>query len=97
MEGGEVEGQAQTWDSVKSTTPQWISEGKINVLAQIALKPDDELKKMGVPMLMDFVTREHVLPKYTVEEAQSYFKLMLTGDHLRGPIAVGSRRSGRAR
>jgi tripartite-type tricarboxylate transporter receptor subunit TctC len=89
MEGGEVEGQAQTWDSVKSTTPQWITEGKINVLAQIALKPDPELKKMGVPMIMDFVTREHVLPKYTVEEAQSYFKLMLTGDQLARPYAVG--------
>ena len=89
MEGGEVEGQAQTWDSVKSTTPQWVSEKKINVLAQIALKPDDELTKMGVPMLMDFVTREHVLPKYSVEEAQSYFKFMLAGDHFARPYAVG--------
>ena len=89
MEGGEVEGQAQTWDSVKSTTPQWISEKKITVLAQIGLKPDEELTKMGVPMLMDFVTREHVLPKYSVEEAQSYFKFMLAGDHFARPYAVG--------
>jgi tripartite-type tricarboxylate transporter receptor subunit TctC len=89
MENGEVEGQAQTWDSVKSTTPHWITEGKINVLAQIALKPDEELKKMGVPMIMDFVTREHVLPKYSVENAQRYFKLMLTGDQLARPYAVG--------
>jgi hypothetical protein len=89
MESGEVEGAAQTWAAVQTTSPQWIAEGKINVLAQIAMRPDPELSKMGVPMLMDFVTREHVLRQFTVEQAQSYFKLMLVADELARPFAVG--------
>jgi hypothetical protein len=75
MEKNEVEGAAQTWAAVQSANPDWIAEGRLNVIAQIGLNPDPGLTRMGVPMLMDFVTREHVLPQYSVEQARSYFKL----------------------
>ena len=88
-ESGEVQGQSQTWDSVKSASPEWISEGKIRVLAQIALKPRDDMTRMGAPLIMDLIKRENVLPQYEVEEAKSYFRLMLTGNQLGRPFAFG--------
>jgi tripartite-type tricarboxylate transporter receptor subunit TctC len=89
MENGEVEGQSQTWDSVKSASPQWISEGKIRVLAQITLTSRTDMEKMGAPPILDLVNRENVLPEFSVDEARSYFRLMLTGNELGRPFAVG--------
>lgn len=89
MERGEVEGISQTWASVKAGQPTWVPEGKIKPLVQVSLRPVDDLTKMGVPMMMDFVTREYVLPQYSVEDARAYFKLMLTGKTLSRPYAFG--------
>lgn len=89
MERGEVEGLSQTWASVKAGNPTWLPQGKIKPLVQVTLRPVDDLTKMGVPMLMDFVTREYVLPQYSVEDARAVFKLMLTGKTLSRPYAYG--------
>ncbi len=89
MERGEVEGLSQTWASVKAGNPTWLPEGKIKPLVQVTLKPVKDLTKMGVPMMMDFVTRENVLPQYSVEDARAVFKLMLTGKTLSRPYAYG--------
>jgi tripartite-type tricarboxylate transporter receptor subunit TctC len=89
MERGEVEGLSQTWASVKAGHPTWVPEGKIKPLVKVTLKPVPDLTKMGVPMMMDFVTREHVLPEYSVEDARAVFKLMLTGKTLSRPYAYG--------
>ena len=89
IERGEVEGQSQTWDSVKFASPEWVSEGKIRVIAQIALRPREDMTKLGAPMIMDFITAENVLPQFTVDEAKTYFKLMLAANQLGRPFAVG--------
>lgn len=89
MERGEVAGISQTWASVKAGHPTWLPEGKIRPLVQVSLRPVDDLTKMGVPMMMDFVTRKHVLPEYSVEDARAYFKLMLTGKTLSRPYTYG--------
>ena len=88
IERGEVEGQSQTWDSVKFASPELIKEGKIRVIAQIALRPREDMTALGAPMIMDLITREHVLPQFTVEEAKTYFKLMLAANQLGRPFAV---------
>lgn len=51
MERGEVDGRTNTWTSVKSVTPDWIPDKKINVLAQIGLEKADDLP--DVPLMMD--------------------------------------------
>ena len=89
IERGEVEGQSQTWDSVKFASPEWITEGKIRVIAQIALRPREDMTKLGAPMIMDFITAEHVVAPHTVDEAKTYFKLMLAANQLGRPFAVG--------
>jgi tripartite-type tricarboxylate transporter receptor subunit TctC len=52
MESGEVQGNAATnWTTVRSLNPHWITENKIKVLAQWALRKHPELG--NVPMVLD--------------------------------------------
>ncbi|MFM2130223.1 MAG: hypothetical protein RL477_1769 [Pseudomonadota bacterium] len=54
MERGEIDGRCGwSWSSIKATRPTWVSEKKISITIQIALKSDPELSKMGVPLVMD--------------------------------------------
>lgn len=55
MERGEVHGRgSNAWASYKATQPDWLKDGKINLLAQIGLAKDPELP--NVPLLMDLGT-----------------------------------------
>ena len=57
MERGEIHGRAsQTWAGWLSSKPDWIREGKLVPLFQVARKPLPELK--DVPLLIDLVEGE---------------------------------------
>jgi tripartite-type tricarboxylate transporter receptor subunit TctC len=57
MERGEVGGRGSNlWASWKSTRPQWLTENKIHMLVQIALKRHPELK--DVPLMQELVKTE---------------------------------------
>jgi tripartite-type tricarboxylate transporter receptor subunit TctC len=57
IERGEVEGRGgATWAGMKSSQPSWLAENKLNVLVQIGIEPDAELKH--VPRLSDLVTTD---------------------------------------
>ena len=52
MERGEIDGRgAVVWSGFKAAYPHWISEKKINVLLQVGLAKDKELR--DVPLLVD--------------------------------------------
>ena len=52
MENGELAGRgSNSWASYKGTKPDWIRDGKINVLVQIGLQKAKDLPE--VPLLMD--------------------------------------------
>jgi tripartite-type tricarboxylate transporter receptor subunit TctC len=56
MERGEVEGVGSPpWTSWVSTTPQWVKDKKINVLAQLGLKKDSSIPG---PLLTDLAKDE---------------------------------------
>ncbi len=56
MERGEVSGMCGLdWNSLKSTKPDWLREGKINIILQTALEPHPELARMGVPEIWPFI------------------------------------------
>lgn len=42
------------WSSLKAQKPDWITGGKMKILVQEGLKPHPELKKLGVPLSLDF-------------------------------------------
>src|SRR5262249_23836725 len=51
MESGEIQGNAATnWTTVRSLNPSWITEKKIKILAQWALRPNPELASLPRPM-----------------------------------------------
>ncbi len=57
MERGEVDGRgSNSWASWKATRPQWLKEGKINILVQIGLRKAADLP--GVPLLMELAGNE---------------------------------------
>jgi tripartite-type tricarboxylate transporter receptor subunit TctC len=59
MERGEVDGLCGwDWSSVKSQRPDWLHEGKLNVLVQLGLEPDAELTALGVPPLWRYIANE---------------------------------------
>jgi hypothetical protein len=56
MERGEVVGSCGwDWASVKAQRGDWLRDKKLNVLLQIGLDRNDELSKMGVPHVWDYV------------------------------------------
>src|SRR6266850_4705869 len=58
MERGEVDGLCGwDWSSVKSQKSDWVRDRKINILVQVALEPEGELTRLGVPHIWQFVAR----------------------------------------
>ncbi len=56
MERGEIDGACGwEWSSAKAQKPEWIRDGKLNLLLQIGPQPNDELTKMGVPRLDEYM------------------------------------------
>jgi tripartite-type tricarboxylate transporter receptor subunit TctC len=56
MERGEVVGACGwDWASFKAQRSDWLRDKKVNVLLQIALDHNEELDKMGVPHVWDYV------------------------------------------
>jgi hypothetical protein len=59
MERGEVVGSCGwDWASVKAQRGDWLRDKKLNVLLQIGLERNDELGKMGVPHVWDYVKND---------------------------------------
>jgi hypothetical protein len=59
MERGEIDGACGwDWASFKSQRPDWLRDNKVNILLQVALEPNEELTKMGVPHVWSFVKTE---------------------------------------
>jgi tripartite-type tricarboxylate transporter receptor subunit TctC len=56
VERGEVDGLCGwDWSSLKAQKSDWIRDKKVNVLVQISLKEEEELTKMGVPQVWQFI------------------------------------------
>ncbi len=59
MERGEVDGICGIdWSSLRSQKADFIRDGKLNILVQAGLEPNEELTKMGVPLIWKFIDNE---------------------------------------
>jgi tripartite-type tricarboxylate transporter receptor subunit TctC len=59
MERGEIDGMCGwPWPTVKSQKPDWLRDGKLNILVQINVEDDSELSKLGVPGFAKFTKSE---------------------------------------
>ena len=56
MERGEVEGIGSwTLSALAATRPDWLADGKVNMLMQISVEPHPDLSRRGVPAILDLV------------------------------------------
>lgn len=59
IERGEVDGMCGLdYSSLKAQRGDWIRDGKVNIIIQVALEPEEELTKMGVANIWDHVKDE---------------------------------------
>jgi tripartite-type tricarboxylate transporter receptor subunit TctC len=59
MERGEVDGLCGwDWSTAKTQKPDWLRDKTVNILVQVALDPDPELTKLGVPQIWGFIKSE---------------------------------------
>src|SRR5438067_4906884 len=59
MERGEIDGACGwDWASFKSQRPDWLRDGKVNVLLQVGLEPNSALTRMGVPSVLQLIKSE---------------------------------------
>jgi hypothetical protein len=59
MERGEVDGICGLdWSSLRAQKGDYIRDGKLNILVQTGLEPNEELTKMGVPQIWKFFDNE---------------------------------------
>ena len=59
VERGEVDGLCGwDWSSLKSQKSDWLRDKKLNILVQVALEPEPELTKLGVPDIWKFIPKE---------------------------------------
>jgi tripartite-type tricarboxylate transporter receptor subunit TctC len=56
VEVGETQGAFTTWNDIQSYHPDWLRDGKVRVVIQIAIQPHPELKE--VPLLTDFASNK---------------------------------------
>lgn len=56
LERGEVDATCTTLNSLRTTRPQWLSEGKLRILVHVAMEVDPEYK--DVPRALDFIEDE---------------------------------------
>ena len=57
LERGEVDGLCGfDWSSLKSQKPDWIADGKLKLLVQVALEPEPELTALKVPHLWELLS-----------------------------------------
>lgn len=57
LERGEVEARGgNSWASLASSNPEWLKDGKVDLLVQVGLEKETELP--NVPLLLDLVTTD---------------------------------------
>src|SRR5262245_7749163 len=60
VENGEVEGEAgKDWTTLTATRPQWIREGKINILLQMGMQAHADLKDVPMALALAKTAEDH--------------------------------------
>ncbi len=89
IERGEVEGVCQSWSSFKAISGAYYRDGNMIPIIQHGLKPHPELTKLGVPMITKFITAEHVVAGFTVDQVKGIFGLTYAAKTMGRPFAMG--------
>ena len=77
IQRGELDGVCQSWASFKEVGGKYVTDGNVVPLVQVALQPDPEMQKLGVPMLADLITADNLAKGQNVEDVRTFFKLTM--------------------
>lgn len=88
IERGEVDAICQSWASFKEQASAMMANGAIKPVVQMALRPEPEMSKLGVPLIFDFIKAEHIRPGFTVDQAKAYFTLVISTGFAGRPFFV---------
>ena len=85
IERGEVDGRCGwSWDSIKSTRPDWLRDRKLNLLAVFSLEKAADIPS-GVPLISDLAGSD---------EQRQILRVLLAGQGLGGRIHLARRARG---
>ena len=74
MERGEIDGVCGwDWSSAKAQKPDWIRDGKLNILAQLGPNENAELSKRGVPPIWKYMKDEEARKVHEMVVSQQAF------------------------
>ena len=73
----ELDGVCQSWASFREVGGKYVADGNIKPLVQVALQPDPDMQKLGVPMLTDLISAENLAKGQNVEDVRTFFKLTI--------------------
>jgi tripartite-type tricarboxylate transporter receptor subunit TctC len=74
MERGEVDGACGwDWSSAKAQKPEWIRDGKLNILAQLGPNENAELTRFGAPQIWSYMKSEEARKVHELVVSQQAF------------------------
>lgn len=88
IERGELDGVCQSWASFSEQSKSMLEKGTIKPLVQVALHPDKEMTRLGVPMLQDFLTKDNLAVGQDLEDVRLFFKLTVIPPVMGRPFAM---------
>jgi tripartite-type tricarboxylate transporter receptor subunit TctC len=95
MERGEIDGVCGwDWASFKSQRSEWLRDKKVQLLLQVGLEPNDELTKLGVPHIFEYVKSEETRKVVEVIISQQVFQRSYIAPPSTPPEAIKILRNG---
>jgi tripartite-type tricarboxylate transporter receptor subunit TctC len=85
----EADGLCQSWSSFKHIAGRYYTDGNIKPIVQMSLVAHPELKKMGVPMIYDFISEARAKKTgVPTAETRAYFNLLFAAKAMGRPFAL---------
>jgi tripartite-type tricarboxylate transporter receptor subunit TctC len=88
IERGELEAICQSWASYKAQSEALVQMKLIRPIVQMSLRPDPEMDKLGLPMLLDEIKPSTVASGFTAEQVKGYFTLIIATGYAGRPFFV---------
>ncbi len=82
----ELDGVCQSWASFKEIAGPYLPQ--MVPLVQVSIQPDAEMKKLGVPMLEELLTKDNLAKGQNVEDVRTFFKLTMVPGIMGRPFAM---------
>lgn len=86
----ELDGVCQSWASFKEVGGKYVTDGNVKPLVQVALQPDPEMQRLGVPMLADIIRPDNLAKGQNLEDVRTFFKLTIVPTVMGRPFMMAN-------